>query len=84
MENTEIFLYTISTCSHCKDMKRFLTENDISYDYIDVDLLDREIKKDIMEEVKKINPRITFPTIKIGETVIIGFKKNEIKEALGI
>ncbi len=84
MEEKEIFLYTISTCSHCKDTKRFLTENNISYDYIDVDMLDREIKKDIMEEVKKLNPRVTFPTIKIGETVIIGFKKNDIKEALGL
>jgi glutaredoxin-like protein NrdH len=34
--------------------------------------------------VRKLNPRCSFPTIIIGERVIIGFKENEIKEALGI
>jgi glutaredoxin len=38
----------------------------------------------ILDEVRKINKRCTFPTIVIGEKVIVGFQEKEIKEALGI
>ena len=38
----------------------------------------------MIEEVKKYNPASTFPTICIGNKVIVGFKKDEIKAALGI
>jgi len=31
-----------------------------------------------------LNPRCSFPTIKINEKVIVGYKEKEIKEALGI
>ncbi len=37
-----------------------------------------------MEDVKKFNPKCSFPTIIIGEKVIVGYKEDEIKEALGL
>lgn len=77
-------LYTLSTCSHCKATKKFLDECMIHYDATDVDLLQGEERAAILEDIKRINPRCTFPTIIIGNRVIIGFKENEIKEALGI
>jgi glutaredoxin len=49
-----------------------------------VDLLSGEERAAILEDVKKFNPRCSFPTIVIGETVIIGFKEKEIREALGL
>jgi hypothetical protein len=49
-----------------------------------VDILKGEERKAILEDIKKINPRCSFPTIIIGEKVIVGFKEDEIKEALGI
>ena len=41
-------------------------------------------RKAILEDVKKFNPKCSFPTIIIGEKVIVGFKEKEIKEALGL
>jgi len=38
----------------------------------------------VLEEVKKVNPRCSFPTIMIGDTVIVGFKEGEIRKALGL
>jgi len=35
-------------------------------------------------KVKKFNPKCSFPTIIIGDKVIVGFKENEIREALGL
>ena len=54
------------------------------FDAIDVDLLEGEERAAIIEEVKKLNPNCSFPTILIGDQVIVGFKENEIKEALGL
>lgn len=77
-------MYTLSNCSHCKNTKQFLNENGIKYEYVDVDLLAGEEMTAMIEEVKKYNPATTFPTICIGNKVIVGFKRDEIKAALGI
>jgi glutaredoxin len=49
-----------------------------------VDLLAHEERSAILEDVKKLNPKCSFPTIVIGGKVIVGFKEKEIKEALGL
>lgn len=77
-------IYTLSTCSHCRATKQFLDDCKIKYDFTDVDILKGEERKAILEDIKKINPRCSFPTIIIGEKVIVGFKEDEIKEALGL
>jgi len=84
MTTPDVYIYTLSTCSHCKSTKKFLSECNVEYDFIDVDLLDSEERKAILEDVKKLNPKCSFPTIKIGDQVIVGFKEKEIKEALGL
>lgn len=76
-------MYTLSTCSHCKATKRFLNECAVQYDFIDVGLLTGEERTAIIEEVKKLNERCSFPTNIIGDKVIIGYREQEIKEALG-
>ncbi|HOP35581.1 MAG TPA: glutaredoxin family protein [Syntrophales bacterium] len=80
----KIRMYTLSTCSHCKAAKRFLEDNGIAYDYRDVDLLGPADRAAVLEDVKKLNPRLSFPTIVIGETVIVGFKEKEIREVLDL
>lgn len=77
-------LYSLSTCSHCKSCKRFLGECGIEYEFTDVDLLPEADKQEVVEEIKRLTARCAFPTIIIGEKVIVGFKENEIKAALGI
>lgn len=77
-------LYALSTCSHCKSTKKLLSDCDVEYDYVEVDDLEGEERKAILADIKEINPRCSFPTIKINDTVIVGFKEKEIKEALGI
>ena len=84
MTDQNVQLFTLSTCGHCKSTKKFLDKFSVTYDFIDVDLLDRDQRKEILEDIKKLNPRMSFPTIVIGDRVIVGFKENEIKEALGL
>ncbi len=77
-----IKVYTLSTCSHCKSTKKLLNECAVQYEFTDVDLLEGEEKVAILEDMKQWNPRCSFPTIIIGDRVIIGYKEAEIKEAL--
>lgn len=80
----KVKIYTLSTCSHCKAAKKFLNENNIVFDATDVDLLQGKDREAMLNEVVQYNPQRSFPTIIIGETIIIGFKEIAIKEALGI
>jgi glutaredoxin-like protein NrdH len=79
-----VLMYTISTCIHCKAAKRFMREHNVPHEAIDVDLLDQEEKRTVLEEVRRVNKRLSYPTILIGDVVIVGFKEDEIKKALGI
>lgn len=83
-DQEDVKIYTLSTCSHCKATKKFLEECKIQYEFTDVDITKGEERKAILEDIKKINPKCSFPTILIGDKVIVGFKEDEIKEALGI
>ncbi|MGD8258930.1 MAG: glutaredoxin family protein [Desulfobacterales bacterium] len=80
----DVKIFSLSTCSHCRATKKFLGDCTIKYEFIDVDLLKGDERKAIIADVKKFNPRCSFPTIIIGDKVIVGFKEKEIKEALGM
>jgi glutaredoxin-like protein NrdH len=84
MGESPVKLYSLSTCSHCKATKRLLAECIVHYDFVDVDLLQGEERRAILEDVKKFNPSCSFPTIIIGDKVIVGYKEQEIREALGL
>ena len=84
MAQPEVFLYALSTCGHCKNTKRLLNENNVVYDFVDVDLLPRDEMNKTLEEVRKVNPQTAFPTLIIGDKVIVGYRELEILEALGL
>lgn len=82
--NEKVKLYALSTCSHCKRTKQFFQDCKIVVDIVDVDLMTGKEREDIIEEVKKYNPRCSFPTILIGDRVIVGFNEPELREALNL
>jgi glutaredoxin len=84
MSENNVKIYSLSTCSHCKSTKKLLSECTIEYDFVDVDLLEGEERKAILEDVRGFNPKCSFPTIVIGGKVIVGYKEDDIKEALGL
>ena len=84
MKDHDIKLYALTTCSHCKDAKEFLDTCGVDYDCVNVDKLDGDQRSRTIEEIKKTNPGCAFPMLLIGSKVIIGFRKDEIKEALDL
>ena len=75
-------LFALSTCSHCKAVKKLLQRYDQRVDVVNVDHLDREERDTVLKEVKRYNARVSFPTTVIGDEVIIGYKADQIKKAL--
>ena len=77
-------LYALSTCPHCKCAKKFLNDCGVRFDCTDVDKVRKEDAAAIFEELKRLNPRCSFPTIVIGDQVIVGYREDKIREALGL
>ncbi len=80
----EVKLYALTTCIHCRDTKDYLDKCGVEYDCVHVDTLEGEERRQLIDEIKKDNPGCAFPMLMIGSKVIIGFKKEEIKEALNL
>lgn len=77
-------LYALSTCSHCRNTRKFLDENAVAYDVVEVDLCPLDERETMINEIKRYNPACSFPTLIIGDKVIVGYREREIKEALGL
>ncbi|MGD8563593.1 MAG: glutaredoxin family protein [Desulfarculaceae bacterium] len=84
MSNVPVKLYALSTCSHCKNTKKLLDKCNVDYDCVEVDLTTGEEREKLIEEIKQYNPQLSFPTLLIGDKVIVGYRENEIKETLGV
>jgi glutaredoxin-like protein NrdH len=76
-----IRLYSLSTCPTCKKVKTFLDNEKISYELVEVDLLDSGEQWVLSKEIKKYNPQGTYPTL-IVEEVITGYDEESIRKAL--
>ena len=84
IDRGKVLMYGLSTCVWCKKTKKLLTELGVEFDYVFVDKLEGEEENQAVEDIKRFNPSISFPTTVInGEKAIVGFKEKEIREALG-
>jgi glutaredoxin len=59
-----------------------LQKRKVSFRTLYIDLMVGSERNDAMRQLKRVNPSVSFPTLVIGETVIVGNKQEEIKKAL--
>ncbi|HSR12372.1 MAG TPA: glutaredoxin family protein [Thermodesulfobacteriota bacterium] len=78
-----ITLYGLSTCVWCGKTKQLLDKLGVSYDFIEVDLLQGEERAKATQAVKDLNPRCSFPTLSVNGRCIVGFDEEKITEAVG-
>jgi glutaredoxin len=78
-----IQLYALSTCVWCRKTKELLDQLGVEYNYIHVDLLEGEERTKATDDVRKLNPRCSFPTLAIDDQCIVGFDEEKIMEAVG-
>jgi glutaredoxin len=78
------FLYALSTCFHCQRTKKWLTEHNVDFDYVDVDQAEGEEQKVLVTKVKEMTGASQFPVIVIGDKHVVGFHEQRLKELLGV
>ncbi|WP_037465455.1 glutaredoxin family protein [Shimazuella kribbensis] len=71
MEQQNIVIYTIPTCSDCHDAKRFFQESGVTY-------LEKDCTTDANypQEVFDLTGKQVVPTIVLEDQVFIGFSNN--------
>jgi len=78
-------LYALSTCQWCHKTKVLLEGLGVAFDYDYVDLLEGKEQDAAMDAVERWNPSGSFPTLVVdNRKAIVGFKEQEIREALGL
>lgn len=81
----KIFLYALSTCGWCRKTKLFLNDEGLAYDYVDVDLETGADRSKVLDEVRKWNPNVSFPTMVINDReCVVGYQTDRVKELLGL
>ncbi|MGC8896526.1 MAG: glutaredoxin family protein [Candidatus Bathyarchaeia archaeon] len=81
----KVLVYALSTCAWCKLTKQFLKDNEIEYEYVDVDLSTSEDKEKIRKDILKRKGDLSYPAIIIDDKILInGFRKDKLKEILEI
>ena len=80
-KKAKIVLYALSTCQWCRKTKSLLNDLGLDYYYSDVDLAEMKDKNEMIKEIKKCNPSVSFPTMLVDDKdCIVGFDEDKIKE----
>ncbi len=79
-----ILLYALTTCPYCRMTKRFLDDNGVTYDLIEVDLLEGDERQKVIDEVKRLTGGTSFPVLVADDQVVVGFNKSRIAELVGV
>ncbi len=74
--------YTLSTCPHCRMTKEFLNDNNVDFEYVDVDLLTGDKRTEVLREVFRLTGAYSFPVVVVGDTVVVGFNKEKLQKVL--
>lgn len=81
----EIVFYGLSTCIWCRRTRQFLEEQGVAFDFVYVDLLKGQERAEAVEQVRRWNPAVSFPTIVLDdEQCVVGYKTDDLKEVLGL
>ena len=86
-KNTQhkVTLYALSTCVWCRLTKQFLNESGVAYEFVDVDLLNDEDKDKAHAAITSKGGMLTYPTTIVDDKILVtGYRKDQLKEVLGV
>lgn len=79
MSTKEVKVYSTLTCPYCKLAKKFLEDNNIPYQDLNVGE-----DKAAREEMISKSGQMGVPVIEIGGEIVVGFDEAQVKEKLGL
>ena len=81
----KIFMYTLSTCPWCRKTKQFFKDRNISFEYVDYDLVSEAEQEKIQKEIVKSGTQtLAFPWVKIENDIVVGWNPERYKELMGL
>jgi glutaredoxin-like protein NrdH len=81
----KVLVYALSTCVWCKMTKQFLKDNDVEYEFVEVDNATEEDKDKIRKHIQEKGGSLSYPTIIVDEKkVVTGFRKDLLKKELDL
>jgi glutaredoxin len=79
----KVIVYALSTCVWCKMTKQYLQDNEVEYEYVDVDLCEEKEKEQVRQQIIDKGGSLSYPTVIVDDnTLITGFRKDKLKEYL--
>ncbi|MFP4112983.1 MAG: glutaredoxin family protein [Spirochaetota bacterium] len=79
-----IILYSLSFCHHCREARRLLEELHVSFRTTHLDLLDPEVRRPALRELREIHgDRVPYPVLEIDGSFTFGFDRDEWMRRLG-
>ncbi len=80
-----VLLYALSTCIWCKKTRQLLEDEGITFDFVYVDLVDPDERREIRARIRELSSSTSFPATIIDDTdCIVGYKPEKIKGRLGL
>ncbi|MFQ5815080.1 MAG: glutaredoxin family protein [Candidatus Hydrothermarchaeaceae archaeon] len=74
-----VIVYSAVWCPWCQKTKEFLKEHNVEFEERDIEKMDGAA-----DEVVKKSGQRGIPVIDVDGTIIVGYDKEALKEALGI
>ena len=78
----KVFMYTLSTCPWCRKTKKYLTDHNIPFEYVDYDLQPPQEQEKIEQEMRKRSGPLSFPWVLIGDDLVVGWNPDKYDELL--
>jgi glutaredoxin len=79
----KVSMYTLSTCPWCRKTKKYFTEHNVPFEFVDYDLADAATQDKIMRELEAAGAN-GFPFVRIGAQIVEGYQPGRYAELLGL
>ena len=81
----QVLVYALSTCVWCKMTKQYLKDNEVEFEFVDVDLSTEADRDKIRKHIQDLGGALSYPTIIVdSKKVITGFRKDLLKKELDL
>ncbi len=78
-----MYLYGLTTCSHCLTARRFLEEYELPFQMVYLDTLEPEIRRPVMHALREAyGRRVLYPVLEVDGEFVFGFDHDEWTELI--
>jgi len=79
----KVLFYSLSTCPGCRKARKFFLDNNVDFEGAEYDTSGEEEQARIRKDMD-ISGTPSFPWVRIGDDVVVGFNPKRYAELLGI